>query len=217
MKQEEKAAADKVRKLKKKARGRPLEPKVLPKYPIQAEREYRRKLERADKSKKGTYKVSKKDLLWIALLTLHIVEREQNKALKSIIGEEVNLDSPMVSPVIEQWVNEQRINSGSPSSMARSQISRLSGTLTKVIQEELGIGSYRWVTKRDDRVRPSHRELNGRIFKWSDPPAMWYMRAGKKVYSGRRCHPGEEWGCRCVAAPVIFPSLIKAIVSRIKK
>jgi len=48
---------------------------------------------------------------------------------------------------------------------------------------------YVWVTRGDDRVRPSHAENNGKIFSWDDPPTTG--------------HPGEDFGCRCVARPLL--------------
>ncbi len=49
---------------------------------------------------------------------------------------------------------------------------------------------YVWRTQRDERVRPSHRMNDGRIFSWSDPPSTG--------------HPGEDYNCRCEAVPY-FP------------
>ncbi|MEG6507839.1 phage minor head protein [Methyloligella sp. 2.7D] len=48
---------------------------------------------------------------------------------------------------------------------------------------------YIWRTRRDDRVRPSHRENEGKVFAWDDPPPTG--------------HPGEAYGCRCWAEPYI--------------
>lgn len=42
-------------------------------------------------------------------------------------------------------------------------------------------------TKRDDNVRKSHRENDGRLFNWASPPDTG--------------HPGVEFGCRCQAVP----------------
>lgn len=48
---------------------------------------------------------------------------------------------------------------------------------------------YVWRTQRDERVRPSHRMNDGRIFSWSDPPDTG--------------HPGEDYNCRCEAIPYV--------------
>lgn len=60
---------------------------------------------------------------------------------------------------------------------------------------EGGFQYYVWTTKKDDRVRPDHARLEGRICNWNDPP-LADSRYG--IYA----HPGQTWGCRCEAAPL---------------
>lgn len=54
-----------------------------------------------------------------------------------------------------------------------------------------GAEKYRWQSMEDARVRPKHRELNGKVFKYGDP------HGGD---DGRL--PGEPIRCRCVADPI---------------
>jgi SPP1 gp7 family putative phage head morphogenesis protein len=51
---------------------------------------------------------------------------------------------------------------------------------------------YVWRTQRDERVRPSHRKNDGRIFSWSNPPDTG--------------HPGEDYNCGCEAVPYLSGS-----------
>ena len=53
---------------------------------------------------------------------------------------------------------------------------------------EGGFDRYVWTTKKDDRVRPDHARLEGRICSWNDPPVV-------DLRSGRRRHPGEDYQC----------------------
>ena len=69
--------------------------------------------------------------------------------------------------------------------IARDQIGKLNGRLAKERQIRLGITQYQWSTMRDERVRPLHREREGKIFNWDDPPS-----------DG---HPGTPINCRCSA------------------
>jgi len=46
---------------------------------------------------------------------------------------------------------------------------------------------YIWHTQEDDKVRPSHRANDGKVFAWDDPPPTG--------------NPGEAYGCRCWAEP----------------
>lgn len=87
--------------------------------------------------------------------------------------------------------------------IARDQMGTLNCRMTQYEHESLGVRRYVWITKLDSRVRDCHRELHGKIFSWNNPPAMWYVTKSKGVvYTGRYCHPGEDYGCRCVAKPV---------------
>lgn len=79
--------------------------------------------------------------------------------------------------------------------IARDQVSKYSGDLTKHHQTYAGIVHYRWQTSRDERVRPEHRELDGKEFAWDKPPV--------SDKSGGRFHPRQGYRCRCDAIPVI--------------
>lgn len=87
--------------------------------------------------------------------------------------------------------------------IGRDQLGTLNYQLTRYEQESAGVSHYKWITKLDDRVRDSHRALHGTIQSWNDPPEMWYMTKSKGiVYTGRFCHPGQDYCCRCTAKPV---------------
>jgi SPP1 gp7 family putative phage head morphogenesis protein len=87
--------------------------------------------------------------------------------------------------------------------IARDQTAKLNAELTKQQQTDAGVDEYIWSTSDDGRVRSCHQEFDGKKFKWSDPPEMWHMtKKNGRVYTGRHCHPGEDYQCRCVALPV---------------
>jgi len=87
--------------------------------------------------------------------------------------------------------------------IAQDQMGTLNCRMTKYEHESLGVTHYKWTARHDTRVRPCHRELNGKIFAWNNPPAMWYPTMSRGiVFTGRYCHPGEDYGCRCTAKPV---------------
>ena len=79
--------------------------------------------------------------------------------------------------------------------IAVDQTSKLCAEITQYQQTEAGVEEYVWSTCRDHRVRSRHRELHGKTFRWDDPPVV-------DQKTGRRCHPGEDYRCRCVAIPV---------------
>lgn len=87
--------------------------------------------------------------------------------------------------------------------IARDQLGTLNSQMTRHEHESMGISKYKWITRRDRKVRDCHRMLHGKVFSWSEPPAMWYSTKSRGiVYTGRYCHPGEDICCRCTASPV---------------
>ena len=73
--------------------------------------------------------------------------------------------------------------------IARDQIGKLNGNLTRQRQKALGVERYIWRTSKDERVRSLHLKRENTEFSWDDPP--------------EDGHPGEAIQCRCTADPVI--------------
>ena len=65
----------------------------------------------------------------------------------------------------------------------------------KAKYQEEGSQEFVWHTSNDERVRDDHKELNGKTFRYDDPPII-----DKRI--GRRGLPGEDYGCRCTFVPV---------------
>lgn len=72
---------------------------------------------------------------------------------------------------------------------ARAEIAAVNAVLSMERQVSVGIKEYIWHTRRDDRVRDSHKVLEGSKHSWAKPPAA----------TG---HPGHAYMCRCWAEPV---------------
>ncbi len=77
--------------------------------------------------------------------------------------------------------------------IARDQMAKLSSDITRKEHEDAGVTRYEWSDSGDERVRDSHRRLNGKIFRYDNPP---------ETDGGRHCNPGQDFNCRCVAIPV---------------
>jgi len=52
---------------------------------------------------------------------------------------------------------------------------------------------YIWRDSSDERVRTAHKENDGKIFSWTNPPATG--------------HPTQDYQCRCDAEPVMLFNL----------
>lgn len=83
--------------------------------------------------------------------------------------------------------------------IARDQVSKFNGRLSKLRQTGLGVERYIWRTSEDERVRDDHRALDGTEQLWSKPPVT--VTTGKRA--GERNHPGDDIQCRCYAEPIL--------------
>lgn len=97
-------------------------------------------------------------------------------------------DESLKTALADYIENQARIESNRAVLIASDQVGKLNGRLMRYEQQRAGITHYRWETMQDSRVRPTHRERQGEIFSWEEPPS-----------DG---HPGEAVRCRCVADPV---------------
>lgn len=79
--------------------------------------------------------------------------------------------------------------------IARDQTAKLNAAITERQQKDAGVRRYKWSTSGDERVRSDHKKLDGRVFSYDDPPVV-------DSRTGRRCNPGQDYNCRCVAIPV---------------
>lgn len=86
--------------------------------------------------------------------------------------------------------------------IARTETARARSVYTQVRAEAIGSEEYIWHTVGDASVRHSHAKLNGRVFRWDDPPITDYGKGGEPL----RNSPGRIWNCRCWAEPLYAKS-----------
>lgn len=80
--------------------------------------------------------------------------------------------------------------------LARQETSLLMSKLRSERYKEIGVRRYKWNGVNDARERPDHKLLNGKIFTWDQPPVT-------NRQTGARNNPGEDFGCRCLAIPIL--------------
>lgn len=80
--------------------------------------------------------------------------------------------------------------------LAEQETSLLVSKYRQARYTDAGSRRYVWSTSKDRRVRDDHKDLDGKIFYWSSPPIT-------NRTTGARNHPGEDFGCRCVARPIV--------------
>lgn len=132
------------------------------------------------------------------LLSLRV---QENVRLITSLGDEIrtrveravydNLRTGETAKTLAKRLNEEfGITRRRAKLIARDQTAKLTSDLTQARQQQAGIVKYRWSTSGDERVRPTHRANDDKIFRWDEPPAT----------TG---HPGHDINCRCVAIAVI--------------
>lgn len=91
---------------------------------------------------------------------------------------------------------EQGISRRKAAFLAEQETSLLVSKYRESRYKAIGARRYVWQTSRDVRVRHDHKELQGKVFSWDSPPITNHQ-------TGERNHPGEDFGCRCVARPIL--------------
>lgn len=76
--------------------------------------------------------------------------------------------------------------------IARDQISKLNADLNERRHTQAGVNKYEWSTSADERVRPLHRDLNGKHYEY-----------GKPTGAENGLPPGQPILCRCVALGIV--------------
>lgn len=79
--------------------------------------------------------------------------------------------------------------------IARTEVNRATSNLVQARSTWAGSDGYIWRTSGDSDVRDSHREMEGKYVRWSEPPTLDKLKG----------HAGALPNCRCFAEPV-FPN-----------
>lgn len=83
--------------------------------------------------------------------------------------------------------------------IARTETSKAQTALTRTRAEAIGIHWYEWKTSEDQRVRNSHRHMQGVLVRFDAPPAPEALIGMK---SQGHYNAGDIYNCRCYAAPL---------------
>jgi SPP1 gp7 family putative phage head morphogenesis protein len=118
---------------------------------------------------------------------------KQVKRLREMI-QRVSLGGYSRQSLQQTIMDEYGVSEGKARFLARQETSLFMSRLRRERYEDAGVRYYRWRSSTDERTRPMHKALNGRIFRFGDPPVT-------DEY-GHRNEPGEDYNCRCLALPL---------------
>lgn len=124
----------------------------------------------------------------IQSIPLEAAYRAQRLALEAVAGgrraDEIASELQQTTSVTE---NRAKL-------IARTETARANTALNESRARSVGSDKYIWRTSDDASVRHSHKKMNGRIFKWDNPPSL---------SDGTTGHPGTFPNCRCYAEPIL--------------
>lgn len=119
------------------------------------------------------------------------IPEERMVLFKNALVNSITQDLPQdeIRKIIEKNFN---LTANKAALIAVDQTNKFNGALNQYRQQSLGGKRYIWRTSEDERVRPDHAKLDGKIFYWDSPPI-------SNQSSGARNHPGRDIRCRCIA------------------
>lgn len=79
--------------------------------------------------------------------------------------------------------------------IARDQTLKLSAKVRQQEHKQLGITRYTWSSSDDERTRQMHKDLDGSVQYYADPPVT--------NEEGDRNNPGFDFQCRCIDLPYV--------------
>lgn len=122
---------------------------------------------------------------------IHSIDRRTLESIRYALSENIirAVDRKiLIEELTESIMHMAEVNEKRAALIACDQVGKLNSQLVQLEQVNQGVNSYIWQTMKDNRVRPAHREREGKRFYWNDPP------------SGG--HPGWSYRCRCTAIPL---------------
>lgn len=120
-----------------------------------------------------------------------------------VIGEWLELDPELseraedLDALDEMIADDQDRNTGKAIAAAGLAFGFAFAVMNRSAQEDAGVGRYMWLSQKDSRVRPAHRDLDEEVASWDDPP----LKASESD-NEEDDHAGEDYNCRCVASPL---------------
>jgi phage putative head morphogenesis protein, SPP1 gp7 family len=132
------------------------------------------------------------------------LQQEQVQLIKSLpleaglraqkLAQEAMMGGKRASEIASELDRTEEVTASRATLIARTEIAKANATLSQARAQYVGATHYIWRTAEDADVRESHAQMDGKIFRYDDPPYV----------EGEGNHgPGEIYNCRCFAEPII--------------
>ena len=117
------------------------------------------------------------------------IPRRMHDSLKRRLQKELQDNAFDQKRLMEMFAQEYGSSGYNLRRITRDSVNKAIGGLTEIRHRQLGIEMFTWQSSEDERVRPTHRDLDGQEFAWNDLPP--------------EGAPGWPIQCRCVALPIV--------------
>jgi SPP1 gp7 family putative phage head morphogenesis protein len=136
----------------------------------------------------GTQKRLRQDYTENQQLNIKNWKDEQIKRLRDMVQEyqTTGTDESLVYMIQREY----NITANKAHFLARQETGLFFSKLSMDRASEAGVRRYRWSTSHDEKVRATHKYLDGQIISFDSPPVV-------DLRTGRRAHAGEDYNCRC--------------------
>lgn len=125
---------------------------------------------------------------FIRSLPLEAKERVHNLSVEALTG------GKRWEQIAEEIRLQGQVSRGKANTIARTETARAASEIQATRAQGVGSDGFVWRTARDRDVRPLHRALEGKFFRWDAPPIL---------DDGNPGLPGTIYNCRCWAEPVL--------------
>jgi len=136
--------------------------------------------------------------------TVQLLHNRQVELIKSLpleaglraqkLAQEAAIGGRRADEVAAELMRTEQVTASRATLIARTEIAKANAAITQSRAQYVGATHYIWRTAEDGDVRESHAEMNGKVFRFDDPPYV----------EGEGNHgPGEFPNCRCYAEPII--------------
>jgi SPP1 gp7 family putative phage head morphogenesis protein len=128
----------------------------------------------------------------IKSLPLEAAQRVQELAIAELS------EGRRIEHIVQEILNVGGVTKSRAELIAFTECGRASTSLTQARAEATGNSHYTWRSMHDGNVRHRHRELDGTVHEWANPPLASEPGQREMYY-----HPGCGPRCRCIAIPII--------------
>jgi SPP1 gp7 family putative phage head morphogenesis protein len=131
-------------------------------------------------------KLMNEQVALIQSIPLEAAERVHNLVTENLA------QSARADDIAKKISSTENVTKSRANLIARTEIARAASVLTQARAEHVGSTGYIWRTSKDLIVRESHRKMEGRFVKWTEPPILDGMTGHAGCLPNCRCYPEPE-------------------------